>query len=70
VTLIRQNPGGSPTKRKRKANDDEEPEGKRKRGVQSKSTDDFEKLITDAETDMKVKVRFEACRKSETGKDQ
>ena len=46
--------GSSTTKRKRKDEDDSLPAGKGKRGLTAKSQQSFEKLITDAEMDVKV----------------
>jgi len=50
-----QKSGGSPTKRKREADDEGDPApSKGRHGAAPKPQQDFEKLITDAETDINV----------------
>ena len=55
MTADPQKSGGSPTKRKRDDEDEGEPTpSKGRRGAAQKPQQDFEKLIADAETDIKV----------------
>jgi hypothetical protein len=49
-----QKSGGSPTKRKQEEEGDSPPAKSRKGASAPKPQQDFEKMITDAETDMKV----------------
>jgi hypothetical protein len=58
ATLILQNSGKSAPKRKREDDDDEEPVTKGKRAAKPKSQENFEKLVTEAETDIKVKSSY------------